>query len=154
MSRLCSFFLMQQSISSLSKWGSFMIISKLTRTSTSTFGYTSLNVLQRTRKHNKRMIHHYALLNSESNTLSHVECYILAYFPNDSYSIRNFLFQICEAFVFRNKSKGLQPAAPTMWGLEGPSPLRNNSVGAEPPQKFQLFIKLYTYIHTHIYVYI
>ena len=27
-------------------------------------------------------------------------------------------------------------AAPTMWGLEGSSPPRNNSVGAEPPQKF------------------
>ena len=27
-------------------------------------------------------------------------------------------------------------AALTVWGLEGPSPLRNNSVGAELPQKF------------------
>ena len=27
-----------------------------------------------------------------------------------------------------------EAAAPTMWGLEGPSPSRNSSVGAEPPQ--------------------
>ena len=32
--------------------------------------------------------------------------------------------------------KTIVAAAPTIWGLEGPSPLGNNSVGAEPTQKF------------------
>ena len=67
------------------------------------------------------------------------------------------------------KRKGIRvsyylAAARTMWGLEGLSPHKNNSVGVDPPPLKNLSYKksffmyaythMYMYIHTHTHTYI
>ena len=51
------------------------------------------------------------------------------YYSRSVREMKNVARELLLYIIFTNA------AAPTMWGLEGSSPPRNNSVGAEPPQK-------------------
>ena len=68
-----------------------------------------------------------------------------------------FVCGVCSKGFSDRSTLHSHPAAPTMWGLEGPSPLRNNSVGAEAPTEVLVIyqiIYIHAYTHTNIYIYI